>query len=45
MAAEITDAYETDSSFFSLIKLSMEAYALWAMAVDLEMIGVTIGSS
>ncbi|KAJ6032626.1 hypothetical protein N7540_003358 [Penicillium herquei] len=45
MAAEITDAYETDSSFFSLLRLSMEAYALWTMAVDLEMIGVTFGSS
>ena len=45
MAAEITDAYQTERSFFCLLRMSWESYAIWGIAAELEPVGVTIGPS
>ena len=45
MAAEITDAYETDQSFFCLLQMTWETFAILSMAIDLEQVGTTVGPS
>lgn len=45
MAADIVDAYKTDRSFFCLLRMEFESFALWDMVTEMEMIDHTIGDS
>ncbi|KAJ5129819.1 uncharacterized protein N7515_005858 [Penicillium bovifimosum] len=45
MKVEVTDAYETDKSIFILLNMTWETWAMWTMAVDLEVVGITRGPS
>lgn len=45
LSVEVSDAYETDQSFFVLLRMTWESLCCWSMVVDLEMVGVISGPS
>ena len=45
MTAEIVEAYKTDQSFFCLMHMDFESFALWDMVTELQVVDVTIGES